>query len=370
MAVRFLHIADLHLGSAFGGMSRAEARAWRTEGLEALRTVLAEATDKGASLLLFAGDVFDTPTPDTTLAESFFAILHETGLPTVIAPGNHDYFLRGGIYDSGKIPENVFIFREEALTARRFPTLGVTVYGYAFRQDTHEAPTLPAKEELRGDTVNILLAHGVLGTPASPYAPITGAALSRAGFDYAALGHVHLPQAPCRFGNTVAAYPGFFAGRGFDETGAGHANLVTVDGARIEILPLTSTAYQFHILDIDCTGAANGEDVRRLVAAALGTASLPKKSAVRAMLSGEVGADCLISAHALTRLGAEFSLFEIKDNTAPLFDRARLLCEPSLRGAFYRAMQKHLENDDADARAIATEALRLGLAALAGKEVL
>lgn len=370
MSVRFLHIADLHLGSALAGMSAAEARIWRAEALEALRETLAEAREKGAALLLFAGDVFDTPTPDPALAESFFAILRTCGLPAVIAPGNHDYFLQGGLYDNGKLPENVFIFREEAICSLPFHALGVTVFGYAFCGDMHGAPTLPAREELPKGNVNILLAHAVLGAPASPYAPITGAALSRAGFDYAALGHVHLPEPPKRFGNTVAAYPGFFAGRGFDETGAGHANLVTVDGARIEILPLTSNSYRFHVLELDCTGAASGEDVRRLVADALSAAALPQRSALRVTLTGEVGADCLISAHVLSRLGSDLSFFEIKDNTAPLFDRTKLLHEPSLRGAFYRAMQKHLETDDAAARAIAAEALRLGLAALAGKEVL
>lgn len=369
MSVRFLHTGDLHLGSALTGMSSAEARAWRAEQLEALRAMLSEARERGASLLLFAGDVFDTPTPDAALVQSFFAILHEIALPAVIAPGNHDYFLKNGAYDCTARPENIFIFSEEALASVPFPALGITVFGYAFRQETHAAPTLPAKSELPRDTVNILLAHGVVGAPTSPYAPITGASLANAGFDYAALGHVHLPDAPRRFGNTVTAYCGFFAGRGFDETGAGHANLVTVDGARIEILPLESTAYQFHIIEADCTGLTNGEEVRRLVADQLKAASFPRKSAVRMLLLGEVGADCMISTHALIRLGADLSLFEIKDKTLPLFDRARLLHEPSLRGAFYRAMQKHLANEDEEARAIAVDALRFGLAALAGKEV-
>ena len=369
MATRFLHIGDLHLGSALGGMRGGEARAWRDEALEALREMLTKARDEGASFLLFAGDVFDTPTPDSALAERFFAILRDSALPTLIAPGNHDYFIRGGVYDRPDCPPNVFVFREATLTAKSLPALGVTVYGYAFLCDTHEAPTLPSKEELARDSINLLLAHGMLGAPASPYAPITGAALSLSGFDYAALGHVHLPSPPRRFGNTVAAYSGFFAGRGFDETGEGHANLVTVEGACTRILPLTSTAYQFHVLDVDCGGLASGEDVRRLVADTLADMALPEKSAVRVQLSGEVDADCSISTHALMRLGEEFSLFEIKDKTTPLFDRTRLLCEPTLQGAFYRAMLPRMESADEQTRLIATEALCLGLAALAGKEV-
>ena len=369
MTLRFLHIGDLHLGSTLTGLPSAEARIWRAEQFEALRKMLLDAKHAGAALLLFAGDIFDTATPDATLARSFYALLEEIALPTVIAPGNHDPFRTGGVYDSALCPENVFVFREETLAAFPFPALGVTVFGYAFRSDVHAAPNLPAKESLPHDTCNILLAHGVLGAPTSPYAPMTGTALARSGFDYAALGHVHLPEPPRRYGNTVAAYCGFFAGRGFDETGVGHANLVTVDGARIEVQPLESTAYQFHVLPIDCAGAEDSEDVRRRVADALEQAAFPPRTALRAELHGEVGADCATLPHALVRLGKDFSLFEIKDKTLPLLDTAKLLAEPSLRGAFYRAMLPRLKDADEKKRAIAAEALRLGLAALAGREV-
>ena len=370
MAVRFLHTGDLHLGSALAGMPAAKARLWRARALEAVRTLLFEAREKGASLLLFAGDVFDTPTPDLALARDFFAILAEVGLPAVIAPGNHDYVGCGGVYEQGLLPQNVTVFQNEGISALPFSAPGVTVYGYAFRGEAHGAPILPAKHELARDTVNVLLAHAVLGAPASPYAPLTGTALAGAGFDYAALGHVHLPPAPRRFGNTIAAYCGFFAGRGFDETGIGSANLVTVDGARIEILPLQSTAYPFHALDVDCTGAASCEDVRRTVKAALEEANFASTTALRVTLTGEVGADCTVSPHALARLGDAYALFEIKDATLPLLDRAVLLTEPSLRGAFYRAMLPRLESTDEATRQLAGEALRMGLAALAGREVL
>ena len=41
----------------------------------------------------------------------------------------------------------------------------------------------------------------------------------------------------------------------------------------------------------------------------------------------------------------------------------------TLRGAFYRAILPRLSSADPDTRAIAADALRMGLAALAGKEV-
>lgn len=367
--MRFLHTGDLHLGSAFAGFSPRVAAAWRAQQLVAVEALLDEAVARGAELLLFAGDVFDTATPDMALVRSFFALLARTGLPAVIAPGNHDPYRKGGFYDTCDLPPNVHLFREEEVACFSFPSIGVSVFGYAFCSDTHTAPLLPTKEMLSPGAVNILLAHTALLSPHTPYAPISAEQLTRAGFDYAALGHVHLPEAPRRFGDTLAAYCGFFAGRGFDEPCAGHANFVEIVGSQIEIVPIESTANRFYLLEVDCTGAADAVEVRERLAAALQVAAYPADAAVRALLVGEVGPDCVPVLRVLSRLGADFALFEVRDETLPLFDVARLESEPTLRGAFYRAMKSRLESPDAKERALAAAALRMGFAALSGREV-
>ena len=63
------------------------------------------------------------------------------------------------------------------------------------------------------------------------------------------------------------------------------------------------------------------------------------------------------------------SLFEVQDRTLPLYDAAYLEKAPTVQGAFYRALLPRLESRDAEERALAGEALRLGLSALAGREV-
>lgn len=368
--LRFLHMGDLHLGSPFSAFPPRAAATRRARIFEALEAMVADALKKEVQLLLFAGDCFDSATPDPDTVRRFFDLLARVGLPVVIAPGNHDPYREGSFWDTDSLPPNVCLFREESLAFFELPELGVNIYGYAFVSETAKAPTLPHRSALPDDRVNILLAHADLLSPLSPYAPLASGALAASGFAYAALGHVHKPTQVRRFGDTVAAYSGFLAGRGFDEPGAGQANLVEIEGGHVNVTHLESTADRFEIMEIDCTGADNGEEVRARVAAALDGAAYNSEVALRVTLIGAVGASCIPDMASIARLGAELALFEVKDMTLPLYDVAFLEKDPGLQGAFYRAMLPHLESEDEAERAVAAEALRLGFTALAGREIL
>lgn len=368
--IRFLHAGDLHLGSSFAAFSPKEAARRREGQFAALEALIADARRRDAAFLLFAGDCFDSDTPDADTVRRFFDLLGSAALPALIAPGNHDPYREGGLYDAHPLPQNVCLFKERTLAFFALSQLGVNVYGYAFTAAEQGAPRLPRREELPPDAVNILLAHADLTASASPYAPISAEALAASGFAYAALGHIHKPMAPRRLGDTVVAYSGFLAGRGFDEPGMGQANLVEIDGGRVTVLPLASEAARFEILTLDCTGAAHGEALRALAARFLEEITLPDETAVRLVLTGEVAAGCTPDAAALARLGARFALFEIKDETLPLYNPEFLKKDPGLRGAFYRAMLPRLESPDANERATAVEALRIGFAALSGRGIL
>lgn len=368
--LRLLHMGDLHLGCALGSFSPRVAAARRIRALETLEKVLAQAQERHVDLILLAGDCFDTEAPDPDTVRRLFSLFSQAEVPVVIAPGNHDPYRRGGVWDSVPLPPNVFLFRDAQTAYFDLKELGVRVYGYAFTDATHEAPVLPTADVLDKNFANILLAHADMLSPQSPYAPITGEALAASGFCFAALGHVHKPMAARRFGDTVAAYSGFFAGCGFDECGEGHVNFVQIEGGRVVVTPLETKADRFEICTLDLTGADSGETVRLRVADFLEGAAYPPETAVRLVLCGEVGVACVPDAAALLRLGVSYALFEVKDDTVPLYDKVLLEKDPSLRGAFYRAMKDRLSNEDPAVRAIAAEALRLGLAALSGRELL
>ncbi len=367
--IRFLHAADLHLCSPMTALAPREAALWRGRQMVALQALLERAVAHGAQLILLAGDVFDTPTPQREEAARFFEILGALPVPTVIAPGNHDFKTEGGVYCREALPENVYVFDSPQLSCIEFPTLGAAVYGYAFTGERCDAPDLGRAGDLLPDRVSLLLAHGDLTSPLSNYAPISPGQLERSGFAYAALGHIHRPVPPRRYGNTVAAYSGFFAGRGFDETGAGQALLVEIEGTHVGVTALESTADRFELLTVDCTGAQTGTEIVERVQATLGTQDYLPHTALRVRLTGEVGLSCLADQAALSALGEGLSLLEIRDETVPVFDSGYLEKDPTLRGAFYRAMLPRLTAVDAATREAAARALRMGLAALSGREV-
>lgn len=367
--LQFLHAADLHLCSPLAVFSQKEAAARRERQFLAFEALLRQAAKAGARLILLAGDVFDTPTPDPDGVARFLGILKDQPLPVVIAPGNHDYWREGGVWQSYTVPDHVYVFDSPKLSCIDFPTLGAAVYGYAFVGESMAAPILGHAEHLLPDRISLLLAHADMLSPISAYAPISPGQLENSGFDYAALGHVHKPMSPKKYGKTTAAYSGFFAGRGFDEVGAGQALMVQIDGDRVTIDALKSEADRFEICELDCTGDRNGEEIRRRVRQHLAEQSYPRTTALRLVLTGNVGLACHPDPAALSALGEELALLELCDETVPIFDGDYLEKDPTLRGAFYRALLPKLTDGDEETRSLAAEALRLGFAALSGREV-
>ena len=371
--LRFLHAGDLHLGSPLAAFSPRAAARRREREFAALEQLFADAVRRGAALLLLAGDVFDSPEPDADTAARFFTIAGAQPVPVVIAPGNHDYRRTGGFWDRTVLPQNVSVFAGDELSCFDFPALNASVWGYAFGAESAPAPDLSvAADRLRDGRAHILLAHADTLSPLSPYAPLTSGQLEACGFDYAALGHVHKPPEPRRYGKTLCAYSGFFAGRGVDEIGEGGAWLVEIENGAVRTERLASKADLFLIETLDCSGATSGEEVRSRVSKHildLKEHGMSDDTALRLILEGDVGLSCRVDKAAIEGCGTSLALFEVRDETMPMLDAAYLEKDPTMRGAFYRAMLPHLNDTDASKRAPAAEALRLGLAALAGKEV-
>lgn len=365
---RFLHLADLHLSSPLAAFSREAAERWRGAQFAALEDLLSRAVGAGASLILFSGDVFDTPRAPREDVARFYGILSRVGVPAVVAPGNHDFYTPDGTWHAAPPPENLCLFTERELGFFDFPELGAAVYGFAFRSAAAKAPAPGVAADRPAGRETILLAHSDITAPLSPYAPLPTGALAASGFVYAALGHIHNPPSPARFGRTLAAYSGFFGGRGFDEPGAGHALLCTVREGVAEAESVETAAPLFLAPALDCTGAADAAEVREKAAEFLAACNLPDLCAVRLRLCGEVGVDCTPRAGDILPLGDRFALFDCVDETLPALSDAALAADVSLRGAFYRALLPHLQSGDAAVRRTAAKALRAGLAALDGKE--
>lgn len=85
--MKFLHLADLHLGKRVNGFSMLEDQA------HILRQILAILDDEQPDGVLIAGDVYDKSVPSVEavgLLDGFLTELRARGIPVLLISGNHD----------------------------------------------------------------------------------------------------------------------------------------------------------------------------------------------------------------------------------------------------------------------------------------
>lgn len=350
-----LHAADLHLDSPFRDLSSEQAAQRRKEQRELPGRLAELARERGADLVLLAGDLLDGEVCYRETAEAMATALGQTGCPVFIAPGNHDPITGSSPYRGLVWPRNVHIFQSEQVESVALPELGCTVHGTAFVTGQREDDPLSGFSAPQDGQIHLMVAHGDVG--GRQYAPIAPASIAASGLQYLALGHVHACSGLQKEGKTHWAYPGCPEGRGFDECGEKGVLLVQLDGDRVtaEFIPLSTRRY----LRLDVS--PEGKDPREALSQAL---TGHEADICRVTLSGEC--DRLPDLPALEReLGEMCFALSLRDRTTPVRDIWARAGEDSLTGLFLREMRSRLdETADGEDRAMLELAVRFGLAAL------
>ncbi len=193
--MRFIHLADVHLGAVpdrgFPWSARREEEIW-----ESFRRLIALLCDEPADFLLICGDLFHRQPLLKELKEvsSLFGQIPSTRV--YLMAGNHDYLKKDSLYRQFGWPPNVFFFPGETPQRVRDPRLPVYIYGLSYEHQEIPrnlyADFYPWEDEDGEDeeAYHILMAHG--GDP--EHIPFRAADLVDTGFDYVALGHIHKPQ--------------------------------------------------------------------------------------------------------------------------------------------------------------------------------
>ncbi|CAN7153611.1 exonuclease SbcCD subunit D [Rhizobium sp. LjRoot98] len=235
MPFRFVHTADLHLDSPLRSL------ALKNPELAALvrgatRTALARIVDlclaESVDALLIAGDLYDGSQTSMNTAlylSSELRRLEAAGISVFLIRGNHDS--QSAMTRELTFPSNVHVFagRAKPVLAKSLGDgRGVHIHGISFANPHAPDSLLPSFQPPVADAVNIGMLHTSLaGTPGhDPYAPTNVAELARHGFDYWALGHVHMRQVHCE--NPLVVMPGMPQGRDINEAGPKTVTLVTI----------------------------------------------------------------------------------------------------------------------------------------------
>ena len=257
MAFRFVHTADIHLDSPLRSLALRNpalsdliATATRTAFERIIDLCLEEAVDA----LLIAGDLYDDQQTSMKTARFLgqqFQRLAAAEIAVCIIRGNHDSLSK--ITKELVLPDNVTVFGAQA-GIRVFVTGSrpVAVHGISFAKPHAPDSLLPRFTAPAPDSVNIGMLHTSLGgAPGHDrYAPCSVPELMTSGFDYWALGHVHI-RAVHQAAATVVM-PGMPQARDIGEAGAKTVTLVSIaDDGGIQLQERSVAVAQFERVAVD-----------------------------------------------------------------------------------------------------------------------
>lgn len=275
MPFRFIHTADIHLDSPLRSLSLRDPDLGLLIGdatRQALVAIVGLCLEEQVNALVIAGDLYDGDQTSMKTAR-FLATqmqrLHEAGISVYTIRGNHDALSK--ITQELVLPPSVKIFgaRAEAIELRH-GGLAIAMHGLSFGKPHAPESLLPKFKQPVAGAVNIGIMHTSLaGAPGhDDYAPCNVADLHTSGFDYWALGHIHL-RAQHQGAKTVVM-PGMPQGRDINEAGEKTVSLVTVgDDRSISVEERLTSIAQFERVTIDVTNAREWRDVVNAIETAL-----------------------------------------------------------------------------------------------------
>lgn len=364
----FLHIADVHLDSAFSAhfdMRQAEMR--RGEVRRCLSGILDRAMT--VDILLIAGDLFDR---DYVSAETIsflkrrFAEMQNTKV--FIVAGNHDPYTIGSVYNNENFGDNVHVFGTKPECVE-LVDIGVRVWGASFGDSfCDERIEFPHIEKAEG-IADIMLLHADLTSNdgKSGYNPIDKEFITSCGADYLALGHIHKRTDIQRLGNTYYAYSGAIEGHGFDECGDLGYYIGTIENGVVDARFERASIRRMYREEVDISGVADSLDAADVIKSHIESKGT-YDDIYKIILKGRIKTDIINIDTILTELNCLVHYIELKDETLPDYDIKEVAVQNTLCGEFAGLISKGVANGTID-KDVADEAIRLGIELLLGGEM-
>ncbi len=261
----FIHAADIHLDSPLRGLSRYEGapvEEIRGATRRALKNLVSLAIESEVDFVLISGDLYDGDWKDHNTGLFFATSMSDlrcADIDVFVIAGNHD--AASVITRTLRMPENVRFLSTKHAETIPLETVGAAIHGRGF-------PTRTVDENLAADyppgipdMFNIGMLHTSLtgreGHDA--YAPCTVDDLLGRGYDYWALGHVHVRE---RIDADIPVwFPGNIQGRHIRETGPKGCLLVTVtDTGEADAAFRELDTVRWSEVDVDIADARNETD--------------------------------------------------------------------------------------------------------------
>ncbi|MCI8453353.1 MAG: DNA repair exonuclease [Lachnospiraceae bacterium] len=330
--MKFIHTADIHWGQVPDS-----DKPWGKRREQAIRltfqSIIEEARESGADLLLIAGDLFHRQPLMRDLKEVNYLFSTIPGTRVVIIAGNHDRIRKSSALYSFTWCPNVTFLMEEALTSVYFEELNTEVYGFSY----HTAEITDPREDCltvpENSHIQLLMLHG----GDAKHVPFDKNALAGTPFSYIALGHIHKPGLV--FAKRMA-YPGSPEPLDLTETGVHGFYVGEIDDRTRLVTSLQfkpASQSQYIPLIINVTPATTNTELSQIIAEEIrkrGTQNI-----YRFRLRGMRDVDTEFD---LDFLSGQWNIIEMVDETEPQYDFHALFAEhPSdMIGFYIQALMK------------------------------
>ncbi|MDE4908637.1 DNA repair exonuclease [Methanogenium marinum] len=238
--IRFIHTADLHLGTPFTGISKFSpefGKILADATYQAFEEIVSLAIRENVSFLIISGDIYDSEEHriyGQLFVRKQLQRLSDVGIRAYIVFGNHDPL--NGWSNHIRWPEGVHIMSGKTPEVVYFPSdvdRRAAIVGMSFARKViseNLAELFPQKKQDWPLTIGMLHCTAGAGNGHEPYAPCSMQDLTGTGYDYWALGHIHTPVV-LRENNPAIIYSGNPQGRDFGECGPRGCYLVTLSGS-------------------------------------------------------------------------------------------------------------------------------------------
>lgn len=263
--LRFIHAADLHFDRSFEGLKGLCEEAVRLlpeRNRQMLDNLVAAAIAKEVDFVLLAGDTFHQAKPSLKAQGALMEALRrleQAEIPVFMSFGNHDYYKAERYWFA--FPENVRLFTKASVTSYDGVTSqgeGYRISGFSYETPHLEQGMVSAFPVRNGETYALGMYHG--DPAAAVYAPFSLAEMKAKGYDYWALGHIHVPTVLSE--TPPILYPGTPQGHSRKETAGGFVEYVelTPGHCRHEAVPVAAVFWR------ELTVSAAHSDRKKLLA--------------------------------------------------------------------------------------------------------
>lgn len=263
----FIHAADIHLDSPLRGLEQYEGapvEKIRNGTRDAFINLVETAIERRVSFVIIAGDLYDGDWKDYNTGLFFTSQmirLQKENIKVFLIRGNHD---AGSLITRElKLPNNVYDFSTKVAETVVIEELGVAIHGQGFASKAVEENLAKKYPQRIEGHLNI----GILHTSATGheghenYAPCSIDDMKEKGYDYWALGHIHIREFLYEK-DPVILFAGNIQGRHIKETGEKGCTFVEVNNREINsITHLPLDVLRWELCKIDASHMNSVEDL-------------------------------------------------------------------------------------------------------------